>query len=465
MNRSMTAALLGLSVALATGCRSRPEITRRYATLESVATPESPCADAVVLTGFVKVEDPPKPEPAVTRLTGTGQAELIRVLSKGMKPPEILRLLGRPLGWAPPSKSNPLERRSLDRRVVFSVERGAGLLPADRVLSAEIRLALPATEGGRFPRIADWDRFSTKFGDVDLGKVTLTQSDEAKATASVGPYAGEALPVDLELVGRRERVLEEELALEARRVELTGVLEPGGKRARVFQEGAPGIDLVGNSVLDLTVDLSQASIDERRVYRVTAFKDDDAPKAPADAEFTVATLLRPGPQAVTCSLSGSYVLRRVLAGGDTVIEGDDAVRLERGEFPPRDLVLVEQEEVARLRRYFVIRTAASTDPRVPALLVVSKPPIPAGAPPPPRPQSDDGVLAFETYEEGAAFLEWLRAAPWDTATPKSPAGDTVALGPRHALALSPDGRQERPSLAWLSRAADFARFAVVPSDE
>lgn len=419
---SRTLAGLALGVIALCGCQSKPEITRRYADLNPGGVrPQAASRAAVRLSAFVKSEDPPPAQPGVTRLSAEGQSALVAALASEAKGADLLRLLGRPLGGKASTGAEPEDRSKFDRRVIFGLEKSNRLGQADRIALAEISLSI---EGSG--RISEWNRFSNDYGDVDLGKVTLKQDDSQKATVSAGPYTGEKLPVDLGLEASHTRSLTEELALKQRYVKLTGVLETSGKAARLLQEGAVGIDLVGNSLVDLTVTVDSKTSEKRPLYTLI-LEANKAALEPSLVQIRMASLTRPARGAIKCVVSGEYLLRRVEGQAATIMEGDDQVRLERGLFASQTIELVPAATIDEARRYFVVRLEKSADASVPMLHLRRNGSVHPGE------GALAGPLQFKTFEAAEEFIEWLRGH-----VPNLPPGKEIPLGHDYYLTTSPD---------------------------
>ena len=387
--------LLGLCA-----CTPGPILTRRYGGAPAYVASSVP-DEYVTVTAFSvdPPEDPPK-KPLVAQLSERGQAELIKALAAKTADPRAL-VDGLTKGYGTKPHVSEVDRTVFERRVVLSALKTEKLRsPADRIDSLLMRLSLfpdwIARNVPPFARLESWSKFETEMYSVDLGNLTLDQTREASAKVSAGPYAGEALPVSGEGSYTATNELKEDVKLTQRRVKVTGALRPF--TAILYEEGAVGMDLVGTTILDLKVRINEETI---AVHEFQLY-DKNGKAIPADkAEFDVVTLHIPVEcpgEGLRCSVGGSYRVRVVSFGDQTIIEGDDQVSFIHGVLHgPAEgqkegtFVLVLKEEIERARAHFYLyRMKDGKETRV-------------------HLQKDPDVhpLHFGSRDEGTEFLGWL----------------------------------------------------------
>lgn len=334
MSTRTLAAILLTTVVASIGC-AKPVLTRRY---ESVAPPSSGALNvtprAVELTASVFPIDPPA-QRTIFDLASEGQAAMVAAVAAQASGGSALHhALAAPITRA---SSGVVDRTSVSRRVVLSVSTDhAGL--ADRLDFSSVALNLAK---GAQVKFTAWNQLATKFDAIDLGKLTFTQKDSLTfGLEGVLPGINEI--TNATIGGTRDRNLGEEVQLRQRYVATTGSLTP--LVAKIVQQGAVGIDLIGNTVFD--VSLSSTRVQQERLFSADGlFKNG---KAALPAEVTLnRRLIRYAETAAdwTVDLTAEFRRRRVAAGDRTVTESDDIVAYE--SIAPRgtSLTLVDGEDL------------------------------------------------------------------------------------------------------------------------
>ncbi|MCG8533039.1 MAG: hypothetical protein MI749_20620, partial [Desulfovibrionales bacterium] len=179
MNRSIV--LFSLLVILS-GCAGDQLVTRRF---QSIAWNTNPPEELINL--HVMAFDPPSTatptEPAILSLSDQGQASYIKAVKKS---DDLLKVLAKPF---PKKKGNVMvDRTKLKKSIVFSVMKIDALhfadddpiTEADRIAKLELRLACDDT----WYRFQSWDKLSTVYGTIDLGKVMRESSGSFNAKLS-----------------------------------------------------------------------------------------------------------------------------------------------------------------------------------------------------------------------------------------------------------------------------------------
>lgn len=316
--------LLVLAALACAGCPS-PLLTSRYASVEFGALPAD--SDAVRVSAFV-LDVPAAPAKGILfELGPQAQGTLVRELAGKTESIEafLAALLGG--GKEDGEGGGRFDLTRFRKRVVFSVEKkisaaGTGIGPADRVSELKVVLDLPQRA-----RFLSWNRFETKYESVDLGKIGATQSSQVGISATLTPK-GSLVPEGIPVGAEFGRGMSEEVLLKQRYVSLSGALAP--QEARLYQQGAVGIDLAGNFFIDLDLQFT-GEIRTDRVVMVGSLRSKGAwtPAEKIQVEFKTLTYAA-SPDPVACDLKVDYILRHVLGKDDTIIEGDDLVRFLRG---------------------------------------------------------------------------------------------------------------------------------------
>ncbi len=377
----MSAKLAILLVAglFVTACAS-PELTRRYDSAEWVAA-TTPLVEASVFS-----IDPPGSAKTATllSLTDRGQQQLIDELAeKSTNATALLESLGASIGKKKkPGLVNDLT--VIKRRLVLSAIRTAtaGKLPGDRIQSLVCKIE-NLTANTTFE---SWDKFSTVYGTVDLGKITLAQTASANlgVTATSAENSGD--PVERGGDISRSRTLTEEVSLRQRYIALSGILSRTS--ASIVQEGVVGIDLAGNAFVDITLKLDPQAPEP--VMAIGPYKA--AGNWRSASEISVNRRFIVFPQA-TSSILGDvqcdYILRSVAdeKSRRSVVEGDDKAVFLHGKTNMQAGATLIPSTQLDFKVWFVTDGAGNT-------LEVQY----AGS---------STALQFSTYEAAAQFMDWL----------------------------------------------------------
>lgn len=316
---------------LLTGCsgHAEPELLRRHASYE--------VADTTGLVGVALFSVPSDEAVSGTplgELSASAQSAMIRaVADKTETPGAFLRTLG-PSEGASPGEGGELDRTRFRRRVVVSAENRAArpsrdaegrwrATPGARI--SRLRVAVGLDDGRA--RFRSWDRFASRYETVDLGAMSFRREGSSGVDLDVVP--GSAVR-ELDVVGLdagRGSTLDEELPLRRRYVS-TGVLRPDSMI--LLQEGAVGVDLTGNVVLEVEIDVGDAPAPAKTLAFVGLFDRDGAPRPPDSVRVVSRRLIyaRDAEDDVRGSLGFDAVVRTVRdgAGDATWAEGDDHAR-------------------------------------------------------------------------------------------------------------------------------------------
>jgi hypothetical protein len=384
------------AVALGSGCS--PVLTRRHATLT-----------APVLNSELKVSATAFPiEPSAPRtvfdLAPDGQAAMVTALAAKVDSPAALQAaLAAPIQRSGGSGVQDLTTQS--RRIVLSIDgEHQGL--ADRLTRCRTEFNLLATSLGRFK---SWNQLSTRFDTIDLGKIGVTQKGSLSAgLESLAPGSSEISKATLG--ASTERGMTEEVVLRQRYVSSSGTLTP--LQASILQQGAVGLDLMGNVIFDVVIAAAKAQL--HQLYRPDGLFAASGQPLPAETVRLVRRLVRVpsnADQDITAKLKASCTVRTVAKGADTFTESDDVASLS--DLPDEaEVVLVTAEEQRVSQWYLQDRSGH--------ILSIEEP-------------DGDTVLAFDSYDGARDFLLWLRAS---NAT--HVAGRKIGLGEKGKLQATPD---------------------------
>lgn len=354
-----------------------PKLTRRYQVHSF-----SEGASVAHLSAFTL----PVTTPSATTflsLNERGQAALIEALaSKSGTSSELIAALTSPLAQ-PISRAGLKDKTIFKRRVVFSVEH-TSQEPVNRLHSVRIDLAI--TPGHKF---VSWDQFATKYETVDLGTVSLDQ------TASFGFSTSSQYPTEVEelagvgLTAGQTSLLKEALALKRRYVASSGVLRP--TQASLIQQGDVGLDLTGNLMLDVDIDVEDHDVPVT-VMIFSGLRKPDRTLSPQEnviIQNQVIVYPRSGKEAVRADHSMQYTVREVGKGHGTIPEGDDHVVFRKGSTNATSVEIIPANDLK-------FSTWEIRDDSCRILHVVR------------APTADPDPIFFETFDEAREFLVWLK---------------------------------------------------------
>ena len=353
MKRHTLAILLLLT---ATSCPStNPVLTRRYAEIEvGEAAPEG----LIELVAGVTATTPAAArQPIVLQLSDHGQAAYIA--RAGKPDSDLATELAK--NFPATTSANATRTRRQTVLVVthhtnhgFEFGEDDAVSDADRIASLEISLSAP--EGAPY-KFDGFNRFETVYGSVALGeisrKATRTFNAKLEPTFS-GTLAGVG-----EAGGSSEVETEETLELRERIVQLSGWLLD--KRGAIIQQGAVGLDLEGNTTINLVLELGGDIVE---LFSFSGpFKDglpmDAAKLKPSIVRtripfFPTAAAAAAGPKGISVNVKTAYRFRHVLDGQDTTMEGDDHVVEYRGHSDVETAKIMDNEAFQALCGFWVL---------------------------------------------------------------------------------------------------------------
>lgn len=291
------------------GC-THTELTRRYKSKNFDTAPR----EYVQVSAFV-MKTPPAPKHSLlSQLTPDGQAALISKLAGWSKSPDELYQALAASEKGPGGSEGIIDKTVFNKRVVFSVEKeppGKGeddLTPADRI--NELKVTLNFKDSKNNPSFADWDKFDTKWGTVNLGTLQRTQHTSVAANLEVGPAAQVKVPVSGSANIASEKTIDETINLQQRFIDTTGAIKDHNKTAVLFQESQVGLDLAGNFIVDFTIRLSNHK--KSGLVILGAFERNGQPLKPDEVKIDFGELIYPVNSApVECDFKYNYTIRHL----------------------------------------------------------------------------------------------------------------------------------------------------------
>lgn len=341
----MRAAFASVPFLLLVACAPQQKLLRHYDTYTAIA----PAATApLTLSIFPAYPETAEETPFILQLTDKAQAELIRSTTAKLDAkegnPALFKLLAATIEAAP-VKCAWARKTRLSKRLVVNV-LGDLPTPADRIDKLDIALTLEG-DNARRARFLSWDRFTSKYGDFNIGTAKFTQADKFTAglgrtssSAAVDPTSG--LEKVFNAGYEHTSALEESASYALRRLTVGGELSP--VQARLVQEGAPNYTLFGSSIA--TVSFALTTGGPGRVHAFVLMEQEKF-LAPAAVRMESCPDVQPSAALpIMASVKGTAQLRLVKSGGATVSEGDDEVEVVMRDLKSNPVELVSANELA-----------------------------------------------------------------------------------------------------------------------
>jgi len=241
------------TILFAFNCYSQKGIANRYK--KKKTTFPNSLMDSVLSIELVKVgvycypiKEKSNDDKNMFNLSERGQEAYIRAISR--KENESQGIIDN-LSTSFTEKEKPLKvenKTKFKRRVVIAVQNQS-VLPADRITKFSIELELNPKVGIKY---TTWNKITSQFQTIDIAKVDFSKGDSftlspelgaATFSASVGSYSS-------------QKSISEEMNLKQRYVVLSGTLSDN--KASLYQEGIEGIDLTGNIIADIEIEITNA---------------------------------------------------------------------------------------------------------------------------------------------------------------------------------------------------------------
>jgi hypothetical protein len=366
-------------------CKNNPKLTRYYKSTEPVTTIPVDLVEVSILS----ISKPKKTtEATLLKLTDEGQSKFIEVLSKGgISSNELLKLLGKSIGKSNTSSPHFQDKTIVNRRIVLStilkdISRG---LPGDRITRLDCTLNNLSNAG----KFKSWDLFSTKYGSVNLGDLTLTSVSGGSFSINATSAETSGDPVARGGTLTPSSTLVETYSQIQRFIELTGIMNE--HEARFFQESPQGRNLTGNSFIDIEFDLDSSN--SENVVSMPNLKLKNGNWNTQDKiKIVEKQLFLPQVIDVNANLNCNYVVRRPFdhKSRRTPAEGDDKAQYITGHIMPQTVKLIPSE--ALKTNLLVIQNSGTRD-KLQIKLPLASP-----------------TLKFESYDHAHKFLTWLIAS-------------------------------------------------------
>lgn len=253
-----------------------------------------------------------------------------------------------------PPKSLDVDNTNLSTKLIMSIEREEKWFnPANRLNRVLVKLNHNYDD----MEFKSWDKFETQYGNAELGK--LTSKETVDFSGKISPTHSGTLVGTTEKSASYKNESTEEVTLKKRYIKLSGIMDPN--EITLIQEGIVGIDLAGNSSINLHLSFSKSK--EIDIYRVLLLNDGTNNISLQKAKMKIPVIGTNNSEEDGKDLilkgSGEFILRDVIKGGNSINEGDDTIRFIKGNIDIRskDIILSTYKDLKKRRgRYFIYKS-------------------------------------------------------------------------------------------------------------
>jgi hypothetical protein len=387
------------------GALKKGKLTRRYKSITLIENEDTINKYVNVFGYLVEKESAELQKPkTVFDLSPQAQAAIIREISnKETGTGKFITALTDSLAFRTIKKSDDIiDNTQVERRIVLSIINTSHI-PADRISRIKIKLDFDSAE----VKILSCDKLITAYQTLDLGKInyTSTQNAEVSGNATIGAgisatkvlnnqdtigiTAGTTAGFSGKLSANRS--YSEEVLLKQRIVLLNTSLKKN--QISFYQEGASGIDLTGNILADVKLDLVKKGV--KIVYSFSGLKTENKFNDPSSIKVSKKTIIYPDlNKDVRVKIEFEADYRQVTKNRDhrTISESDDRVKLYYGNVINKDTLVIPYKIL--LPRLYKLSLVGDTK-HAPVQINI--------------PSIASGPLLFNSYKEAEDFLLWLKA--------------------------------------------------------
>ncbi len=323
--------------------------------------------------------DPDTPLTAKT-LPERAAAAYIRALAAQSKDPSKLRaLMATPIRKGDSGSA----ANDLPRVMVIDVQRN-GVRPADRFMMTEVDVKPTMAPAGPDYVFTDYQAASTANSNISIGTVSVTNQTTGtlSATPTIAAASLGAASYSVQSTNASTHNISETTQLSVNAMPtLVTVVRTGGE----------GVDLVGNTLVKLTVHLPEASAFPIFVADTDLFEDDGSRKPPAKAKVTITPTQFVAAHDIYACAKLKYVDRQVESGTRYRDEGHQTVKFFSDFVDWTPFLLVPKADM-QSSVWLIMSLSAEMKPEI-ALEMDSE----LGWVP----------LYFDNYDKAQAFRAWV----------------------------------------------------------
>ena len=253
--------LIATIVFLTSAC-VRPKFTRRFSQLDTLEQTIDKDKFIRVVAHSYDMPNSGKAIPKVTDLSDRGQDAYMRMLLEAYKDSNVSEKAFVKTALTPvlgSSKTN-YQKRFIKRRIVVSTDPISDI-PGERFQKLSIEIELNSNK----VKFVSWDKIETKYEVIDLGKLnynttgsfSLTGSNVDSSETSDTIVSGISKKISgarsISPVLSNTRSLTEDISLNEKFIGISGTLTD--EKLTLIREGAKGITLQGNIIIDCTIEI------------------------------------------------------------------------------------------------------------------------------------------------------------------------------------------------------------------
>ena len=310
-------------------------------------------------------------------------AAYITALAENQKDPDKLRaLMATPISKG----GGDGDADDLPRVLVIDVQRN-GVRPADRFTMTEVDVVPTTGAEGPDYLFTDYQAASTTNASISIGTVTIT--NQTTGTLSATPGFGAAFAQGTASYGVQSTNASTHNIAETSQLSVNA----SPKRVTVVRTGGEGIDLVGNTLVKLTLHLPEGGGEPIFIADTDLFENDGSAKPPEKAKVAVkASAFLPARDIYACAKL-NYVDRRVTSGAEYRDEGKQSVDFVASPTPTswQRFLIVPKSEL-RTALWIVMTLSSAGKPDAALMMDSGFGPV---------------TLYFDNYDEAQQFRAWL----------------------------------------------------------
>jgi hypothetical protein len=383
-------------VCVAWGCTATSnQVVGRYksAICEAPGSPAVGCTRVIPTASAyaVSIITPPLSlPPSGTTLPPRAIAAYIKALATPRLSPtanDLRTNLGALL--APPSSPAAGIRTVFHRTIIVTVRKEGGFNPADRLEATDVTIQPDLA------RFDSWDTLATAYTTINAGTIQLTQVREATESLSASSPSSAPVSVSASVAATQSNTRFEVLTASTQAETLSATVEEGGNALVIHRQGGYGIDLTGNTVIQVDMSYSRSPM-LTYVFSVAKYVNAKGKWLPGKKVVLDATPVSgvPPGTAITATVTLTYTIRHVTSGDASYEEGKQDV-LELTSAPVTRTVTLIPAREASPPGFGLWETTGSTRDFVVNVA---------------RPGRGPVGLCFDSYNEASDFLAYMKAA-------------------------------------------------------
>ncbi len=327
-----------LSVLFASCSSFSGHLTRRYRSIE-VIEDDSIIKERVDVHAYTIEKDGSYAPKTIFDLSPDAQAALISELAKKeVKTDAFISGLTRDFSSKLSDTTGIMDYSLLETRIVVSI-RNKSHQPADRIAKINITLTIDTTKNNSITFLS-CNKLTTEYQTLDLGKLhySNTQSGELAGKSFIAANREGATTIKGEGAGEAKlsanRSFSEEILLKQRMVASNAFITQN--TLSLYQESIGGIDLTGNILADITLEIRNSLLNTEKTYSFSELSTQDV----SNIKVSEKLIVYPTVENLKVYITFEADFREVSKKHQTISESDDKVKLYHGEVKDANNVVI-----------------------------------------------------------------------------------------------------------------------------